>query len=124
MSRTLRRFAVPFALVFVFLLAPNPPALAASGGGGFQFFDWLEVLTRLWASSDCIVDPNGGHCRGGNSPLPREEGCGIDPGGKCATTPIWAPEGCGIDPHGGCRDSAVQPRDAGCGIDPGGQCGQ
>ncbi len=123
MTRTLRRFAVPFALVFLFLLVPNPPALAAPGGGGFRFTDWLEVLTRLWVDSGCIVDPNGG-CRNGNGALPREEGCGIDSGGKCAATPIWAPEGCIIDPGGRCRDSAALPRDAGCGIDSGGHCGQ
>ncbi len=123
MTRTLRRFAVPFALVFLFLMTPNPPALAAPGGGGFRITDWLEVLVRLWAVSGCILDPNG-DCRNGNGALPREEGCGIDPGGKCAAAPIWAHSGCIIDPNGGCRDSAVLPREEGCGIDPHGNCGQ
>lgn len=123
MSRTLRRFAVPFALVVLFLLTPNQPALATPGGGAFRFTDWLEILTRLWADAGCILDPHGG-CRDGNGALSREEGCILDPHGRCATTPIWAPEGCGIDPHGGCRDSAPLPRDEGCGIDPGGNCGQ
>lgn len=121
MTRTLRRFAVPCALVLLFLLVPNPPALAASGGSAFRFTDWLEMLTRLWAPEGCIFDP-GGSCRDGDSAQPRDEGCGFDPGGKCAATPIWAPEGCGADPHGGCRDSVLLQRDAGCGADPHGNC--
>jgi hypothetical protein len=99
-SRTLRRFAVPLAIVLLFLLLPNPPALAAPGGSAFRFTDWLEALTRLWADSGCILDP----------------------GGRCSATPIWAPEGCIIDPHGGCRDSALPQRTERCGIDPHGNC--
>ncbi|HEV7667822.1 MAG TPA: hypothetical protein VGS22_04815 [Thermoanaerobaculia bacterium] len=122
MSRTLRRFAVPFALALLFLLLPNPPALAAPGTGAFRITDWLEVLTRLWADSGCILDLHGG-CRD-SAVLPRDEGCGIDSGGKCSATPIWAPAGCILDPGGQCRDSALPSRDAGCGIDPGGNCKQ
>ncbi len=123
MARTLRRFAFPFALVLLFLLVPNPPALAASGEGAFRFTAWLEVLTRLWADAGCILDPHGG-CRDGNSAVPREEGCIIDPGGRCSATPIWAPEGCILDPGGRCRDTALLPRAEGCIIDPHGNCEQ
>ncbi len=111
MTRTLRRFAVPVALVLLFLLAPLPPARAASGGGAFRFTEWLETLSRLWAGE-------------GHGAPPRDEGCGFDPGGKCSPAPIWAPEGCIADPSGGCRDNVLPQRDAGCVIDTGGNCAQ
>lgn len=123
MCRTLRRFAVPLAFVLLFLLVPNPPALAALGGGGFRFTDWLEMLTRLWAPAGCGTDRRGG-CRDENSAQPRNAGCGLDPGGKCATTPIFAPEGCIADPGGRCLNSALPQRDEGCVIDTGGHCMQ
>ncbi|HEV7672301.1 MAG TPA: hypothetical protein VGS22_27600 [Thermoanaerobaculia bacterium] len=123
MARTLRRFAVPVALVLLFLIASNQPARAASGEGTFRFTDWLEMLTRLWSPAGCILDPHGG-CRDSDSALPHDTGCGFDRGGKCATTPIWAPGGCIIDPSGGCRNSVLPHRDAGCGLDPGGICAE
>jgi hypothetical protein len=65
-----------------------------------------------------------------------EEGCDIDPNGRCITRPtqvsppksLWSEEGCMIDPSGRCLTSAIQapqPRtdtDTGCGIDPDGRC--
>ncbi|MEP7011639.1 MAG: hypothetical protein ABJC13_15050 [Acidobacteriota bacterium] len=123
MPRTLRRFAVPVALVLLFLLVANPAARAASGESAFRFADWLEALTRLWAPAGCIFDPHGG-CRDGDSTPPRDEGCGIDSGGKCSPAPIWAPAGCIFDPGGRCHDSVLPQRDAGCVIDTGGNCAQ
>lgn len=117
MCRTLRRFAVPLALVLLFLQVPARSAYAASAGGAFRFTEWLEMLTRLWAPAGCIVDPS-------DSAPPSDAECGADPGGRCATTPIWAPEGCGLDPGGRCLNSVPPQRDAGCGLDPGGNCEQ
>jgi hypothetical protein len=51
-----------------------------------------------------------------------KEGCGLDPSGRCATTPVTTDEGCGLDPHGACAPSAPESLDAGCGLDPSGLC--
>jgi hypothetical protein len=48
----------------------------------------------------------------------QKEGCHIDPlGGRCAVAKPRTDEGCTIDPLGRCTPSAPS-ADAGCGIDP------
>ena len=64
-----------------------------------------------------------------------EEGCNIDPDGRCragAVQPVpprvHTDTGCNIDPDGRCRAGAVQPvparahTDEGCNLDPNGHC--
>jgi len=56
-----------------------------------------------------------------------EEGCDIDPDGRCAPRAgrPTAHTGCDIDPDGRCVTRATQPKpttDTGCDIDPNGRC--
>jgi len=64
-----------------------------------------------------------------------EEGCNIDPNGRCATGAVQpvpprvhTDTGCNIDPNGRCATGAAQPvpprvhSDTGCNIDPDGRC--
>jgi hypothetical protein len=52
-----------------------------------------------------------------------KEGCGLDPHGRCTTSPVTTDEGCGLDPSGTCDTvNAPEILDAGCGLDPHGQC--
>jgi hypothetical protein len=52
-----------------------------------------------------------------------DEGCGMDPNGRCTAAPQpQLDEGCGWDPNGRCT-AAPQPQlDEGCGFDPNGRC--
>jgi hypothetical protein len=64
-----------------------------------------------------------------------EEGCHIDPDGRCASVAaqpvpprVHTDEGCNLDPNGRCEAGAAQPvpprvhTDTGCHIDPNGRC--
>ncbi|HKH45890.1 MAG TPA: hypothetical protein VKM72_14605 [Thermoanaerobaculia bacterium] len=52
-----------------------------------------------------------------------KEGCGLDPHGRCTTSPVTTDAGCGLDPSGACKPAtAPESLDAGCGLDPHGQC--
>jgi hypothetical protein len=65
-------------------------------------------LRSLWSDEGCNIDPNG-RCAPGPAPQPpasikTDEGCGIDPSGRCLAKPaIQSDTGCGIDPSGLCR---------------------
>ncbi len=64
-------------------------------------------LSHVWAENGCMIDPHG-RCLPGAVPAPpagADNGCMIDPGGRChsATSPLPAAgNGCGIDPWGRC----------------------
>jgi len=66
-----------------------------------------DVLAPLWSFLDRLW---------------AKEGCGLDPHGACATSPVTTDVGCGLDPSGACAPSAPESLDAGCGLDPNGQC--
>jgi hypothetical protein len=52
-----------------------------------------------------------------------KEGCGLDPSGRCATSPVTTDVGCGLDPSGACKPASTpESLDVGCGLDPSGQC--
>jgi hypothetical protein len=103
------------------------------------------VLAAPWASAA----PQRSHAPQAVSPAPldllglswsflkslwSEEGCHIDPDGRCiagtAQVPqpksFWSAEGCGIDPDGrritGTTQTPQPKADTGCGIDPSGRC--
>jgi len=121
MSRsTFRR--IPLVLLLAALLtAPSafaarlkaPAAPKAAEPVPFQLFSqaW-SFFTSLWA----------------------EEGCHIDPNGRCLTStvltapPAHSDEGCNLDPNGRCAARPVLPApprvdtDSGCHIDPNGRC--
>lgn len=106
MNPSLRRFAVP--VVFVIVLGLTAPTAGfAVPAGGPHWPDWLGFLSNLWASTGCILEPVGG-CRESNSsaPAPRDQGCDVDPVGRCAdaSTPAPRDEGCGIEPVGRCAN--------------------
>lgn len=48
-----------------------------------------SLLAALWADEGCIIDPNGGRCAGKTtvptSPDLLNEGCGLDPSGRCGS---------------------------------------
>ncbi|HSS77216.1 MAG TPA: hypothetical protein VLV54_10780 [Thermoanaerobaculia bacterium] len=51
---------------------------------------------------------------------PAQEGCGMDPSGRCLQQQPKLDAGCGMDPNGWCQP---QPQlDEGCGMDPDGKC--
>lgn len=58
-----------------------------------------------------------------------DEGCHIDPDGRCGLPQIQPDEGCNIDPDGRCGKSLLAPPaplvlpDSGCDVDPFGRCG-
>ena len=50
-----------------------------------------SLLTALWAEAGCLIDPSGGRCAGaqGTAPAPPsalDEGCGLDPSGRCGSS--------------------------------------
>src|SRR5262245_46231178 len=51
-----------------------------------------------------------------------EEGCRMDPNGRCAPAPLQTDEGCRMDPDGLCAPAQQLDTDAGCGMDPNGRC--
>jgi hypothetical protein len=75
----------------------------------------FDVLNQLWESLRSLWS---------------EEGCGIDPNGRCVQPPatINTDTGCNIDPNGRCMPGLIpQPpatikTDEGCHIDPSGRC--
>lgn len=114
MSRSLLSRLVCGLLVTI--LAALPLAAAEPAGptaplaaGLARLWSWLA---DLWGENGCYIDPDG-RCHdstGGtpSAPAETENGCFIDPnGGGCATKPALPDNidaGCYIDPYGGCRD--------------------
>lgn len=101
-----RRIAVAFLLA-VFLVAPWAAAEPRDDRGAAsphlfaQLWSWLSAL---WSDEGCMLDPNG-RCGGAPAPTDLDAGCIIDPNGRCGGNPASAqPDaGCMLDPNGGCR---------------------
>ena len=101
-----RRTAV-FVLLAALLLVPVA-ASAAPRSASPSFLPRLwSLLAILWPDEGCGIDPDG-RCKGTAPALPAtvDAGCGIDPSGLCKNAapalPASADEGCGIDPSGRC----------------------
>jgi len=118
-SRSLRRRALPL-LLCAGLLAPwasgatatKPRAAQATAPAASSLLDraW-RLLQSLWGEEGCRIDPNG-RCATGAAPAPRpgtetDTGCRIDPSGRCATSATPAPR---------------PGTETGCRIDPNGHC--
>lgn len=107
MNPSLRRFAVPMALIIALGFITSTAGFAATERGGLHWPDWLGFLSNLWAPEGCMVEPVGG-CRDSNAstPILLDQGCGLDPVGRCTSASAPAPrdEGCGVEPVGGCRN--------------------
>jgi hypothetical protein len=114
-AHPLRTRLVPLVLAALLILPWSAGALPAPGGatprvqetalGPWQLLSqaW-GLLVSLWAEEGCMIDPNG-RCASAPTVTRAEEGCMIDPSGRCAAAAILtAPvdEGCMIDPDG-CR---------------------
>jgi hypothetical protein len=102
-------------------------ALAASlalpaAGQPPRFEAFWEFLASLWSAvsldEGCGMDPSG---RCAPARLEADAGCGADPSGRCAPARLEADEGCGADPNGRCAPARLE-ADAGCGADPNGRC--
>jgi hypothetical protein len=107
MSPTLRRLA-PLALTLSLAATAMAAQQPAAGPGhsapqaatSSLLSLWSGWLTRLWAEEGCVIDPNG-RC----AKAPRTHaGCILAPNGRCATGPR-TDAGCIIDPDGRCRNS-------------------
>jgi hypothetical protein len=121
-SRSLRRRALPLLLCAGLLTswasaatAQKPRAAQAAAPAASSLLDraW-RLLQSLWGEEGCRIDPDG-RCATGATPAPRpgsatDTGCRIDPDGHCATgtTPAPAPNSLFGD--------------EGCMIDPNGRC--
>lgn len=121
-----RRIAVAFLLA-VFLVAPWAAAEPRDDRGAAspqllaQLWSWLSTL---WSEEGCMLDPDG-RCGGAPAPAHLDEGCMLDPSGGCRETPSppYQQEGCMIDPSGRCGGAPAPAHlDEGCIIDPNGGC--
>ena len=92
------------AIPWLAMAAPGPAAGAGhhavptSSASSSLLSLWSGWITRLWAEEGCVIDPDG---RCAKAPL-THEGCIIDPSGHCATGP-QTDAGCILDPNGGCK---------------------
>jgi hypothetical protein len=100
-----RRIAVVLLLAAVLLLPCAASAAPGPVSGSFLPRLWT-LLTNLWPTEGCGLDPNG-LCKGPALPASSDEGCGLDPDGRCKgavpALPASLDEGCIIDPNGGCK---------------------
>jgi hypothetical protein len=117
-----RRPALSRILIIALLLIALSVPLAQAAGpgssrnrstaGSFFLADLLGRawggLVGLWLDNGCILDPNG-RCKAGPAKPATDNGCSADPSGRCATTPAAnhpAPtggNGCSADPDGRCK---------------------
>jgi hypothetical protein len=96
----LRAAATSFVLLLLLFTLCALPATAASLDSGPPLFDrFWRFVTSIWSEEGCSIDPSG-RCKEASATRP--EGCSIDPDGVCAPAPILRDEGCGIDPNGKC----------------------
>jgi hypothetical protein len=118
MTRPFRRKPILFLLIAVLAtpaaFAAGPRADESARPAQVRQPAGFDLLSQLWNSLRSLWS---------------EEGCNIDPDGRCA--PALAPqppasiktdEGCGIDPDGRCLSGPATQSDTGCHIDPNGRC--
>jgi hypothetical protein len=104
MPRSARLFTV-FLLVLLLL----PAALQAAEplrGAPSPLLSW-EVLARFWSVLTGSLADNG---------------CEVDPDGRCRFSPAVVDNGCEADPSGRCRPLSAVTVDNGCEVDPNGRC--
>jgi len=90
LSRSLAVFLLGAALLAPAVSAAPPRSHPAPLRSGFLEEGPLDLLARLWASF---------------SSLWGENGCSIDPNGRCASAPVRpsGDAGCSLDPSGRCK---------------------
>lgn len=72
-----------------------------------------NALTVVWGDNGCMIDPYG-RCAENNATTPEpseslDNGCKMDPFGGCVTntaTTESLDNGCSVDPFGGCRSGS------------------
>ncbi len=107
MKPSLRRLAVPVAVVLTLGFTVPSIGFAAPGEGGFRWSDWLGFLSNFWASEGCSLEPVGRCFEGkADAPVPRDQGCSVEPVGRCteASAPILRDQGCSLEPVGRCSN--------------------
>ena len=82
--------AVTLLVPWVASAASRSPAELRTASPALEQRFW-NLLTGLWAEAGCIIDPNGGSCAGAQSTAPAppaflDEGCGLDPSGRCGSS--------------------------------------
>jgi len=114
-SRILLTTLLVLATAVPSVLAGEPGSYPNRGAAGVSLVDLLGRawggLVSLWIENGCIIDPDG-RCAAGQSEM------GLDPAQD---------NGCGIDPSGGCAAGQsemglVPAQDNGCIADPSGGC--
>jgi hypothetical protein len=109
-------------VLLLLALALWGPLLATAEAGGVaepagsRGFDPWRLAAQLWTSLSGLWDENG---------------CSLDPDGRCAGGVAGAAtesldEGCSVDPDGRCdrgaANAATESLDEGCSLDPSGRC--
>jgi hypothetical protein len=115
MTRSSRRKAIPFLHAVVFatagVCAAGPRAAESARPAQIIQPAPFDLLNQLWNRLRSFWS---------------EEGCRIDPNGRCAPqSPLPPPRletGCHIDPSGACQPVSAPAKDTGCNIDPNGRC--
>ena len=121
LSPAFRRRILPLflatALAASWASAAGPKTATAPRGTAAVHQDLLSrawsLLASLWGDEGCHLDPDGRCATRTAQPVPprvhTDEGCHIDPNGRCATCPV----------------QPVPPQvhsDTGCHLDPNGRC--
>ena len=75
--------------------------LRSSPNRGAQIGLLWNLLAMTLQKAGCSLDPSGATCS--RSAMPRDNGCSLDPNGRCAPAAIHQDEGCSLDPSGRCR---------------------
>lgn len=86
---------------------------------------WNHLRARisvLWLENGCSLDPDGRCSPQPLAPRAGDNGCSLDPSGLCNSARAPQTNGCSVDPDGRCAPAPV-PRDNGCSVDPNGFCG-
>lgn len=115
-SRILLTALLVLVLTVPSVLAGEPGSSPNRGAAGVSLVDLLGRawggLVSLWMENGCILDPDG-RCAAGQAAAPAQDnGCGADPDGGCAAGQsemglVPAQDnGCGLDPSGGCRSGS------------------
>jgi hypothetical protein len=102
-SKSLAVFLLVLLLLPAVLQAAEPRQVSASGSFAWELLvqTW-SFLTAVWSENGCGIDPNG-RC----AAVTVDNGCGADPNGRCLpgqSTTVTVDNGCHAAPSGLCRD--------------------
>jgi hypothetical protein len=100
------RFLAKAVLLVLFLLVAAPSVQAAEPRevSWSLLGDLWASLTGAWGDNGCELDPDG-RCAPRQGTAFADNGCEVDPNGRCAPrkTTAYSDNGCELDPSGGCR---------------------